>query len=379
MSVPQNAPFPTGAFCTLPYEKELHIKTQAVQEWWQINHMPGRVDPLTASPKPRNYRNTSKRRVINKNNRIIFISVDDNRNSALLEAESHETLYRFLLEELNRPVNIMFGKSLNYIIIRGSHDTPSVIFNIDQFNAPVIRRAKAIAQKMLELSVRVLSAFLYLDPSRSDYYLESRQPDKLSFKKLYGPEKLYLKTEHMTYSYAPTCFSQINEYMVPHLLTRARELLSPLTGHRLIDLYCGYGLFSHYLARECAHVIGIEKNRTAIRSAIENKEHLNPDVRMNFIAQDIGADSIEAIWGGAESSPEVVLLDPPYQGTAPGVILALCNKSPERILHIFCSMDALLREAEYYFKNNYTLERVVPLDLFPGTQNLEMLLLFKLH
>jgi tRNA/tmRNA/rRNA uracil-C5-methylase (TrmA/RlmC/RlmD family) len=372
----KNKPFPSETFCTLPYQEEWRLKNRAVQQWWHENRLPGHAEQIVPSPKPRHYRNTSKRRVVFKHDQVRFVTVDDNPGSALLEAESHGVLYDFFQEEMNRHVNQVLARSMNYIIIRGSYDRPSVIMNVNQFNAPVIRRCKMISQKIKELPLNVMSVFIYLDPRRSNYYLEARQPDKLSFKKLFGPDKLFLKTENLVYSYDPTCFSQVNESMVPRLLICARDLLSPLKGHRLLDLYCGYGLFSFYMAFECAQVIGIEKSRTAIRSATENKRHINPNARMNFIAQDIKEDAINKKWSESESIPEVILLDPPFQGTSEGVIQALCKRNPDRILHIFCSMDALLREIDFYLKNKYELCRVVPLDLFPGTPNLEMLLLF---
>jgi tRNA/tmRNA/rRNA uracil-C5-methylase (TrmA/RlmC/RlmD family) len=73
--------------------------------------------------------------------------------------------------------------------------------------------------------------------------------------------------------------------------------------------------------------------------------------------------------------PEVVLLDPPRQGTEPGVTPAIAARAPLRIVHLCCGTDEIPREVAAWFKAGYQVQRVVPLDLFAGTANLETMLL----
>ena len=77
----------------------------------------------------------------------------------------------------------------------------------------------------------------------------------------------------------------------------------------------------------------------------------------------------------APRAPEVLLLDPPRQGTEPGVIDVLAARHPERVVHICCGTDEIPREVASWSRAGYRLERAVPMDLFAGTANLETLLL----
>jgi tRNA/tmRNA/rRNA uracil-C5-methylase (TrmA/RlmC/RlmD family) len=71
----------------------------------------------------------------------------------------------------------------------------------------------------------------------------------------------------------------------------------------------------------------------------------------------------------------VLLLDPPRQGTGPGLIRALAARKPRRVAHWFCDMDAMPAEIERWRRHGYMVAKVTPLDMFPGTDNLEVLAL----
>ena len=73
--------------------------------------------------------------------------------------------------------------------------------------------------------------------------------------------------------------------------------------------------------------------------------------------------------------PEAILLDPPRQGTEVGVIQALAARNPIRVLHIFCDLDSLPKEVKEWNSNGFDVSEVVPLDMFPGTDNLEVMVL----
>ena len=44
---------------------------------------------------------------------------------------------------------------------------------------------------------------------------------------------------------------------MPVMLTNPRELLEPKPDETILDLYCVYGLFSHFLAPSYKHVLGL--------------------------------------------------------------------------------------------------------------------------
>jgi tRNA/tmRNA/rRNA uracil-C5-methylase (TrmA/RlmC/RlmD family) len=362
----------------LNYTDELALKQDALAQFWQQAHLHGQVEPILASPKPRHYRTNSKRQVqAGRTVRLLSVDGEPGPQASLLEAEKHAAIYRCVEEKLGAAAFQSFAKHLHYIIIRGTYVEQTVILNLDEFNNEIIRKAKILGES-LKTTCGVLAVFLYLDPTRSDYYLEFRRPAAaVTFKKLFGPELVFLQIDGVKYSYAPTSFSQVNESLLPIMLSRINALLAPADGMRLIDLYCGYGLFSHYLAAGYQSIIAMDINREAIRSALENKRHLHPRKDMRFIAKPVDRKSCGRELPEPDDRVEHLLLDPPYQGPDTGVIDVLAQRGAEKALHIFCSVDRMRLDLPVWEKHGYGVQRVVPLDLFPATANLEIIVLLQ--
>ena len=75
--------------------------------------------------------------------------------------------------------------------------------------------------------------------------------------------------------------------MVPLMLEKAREMLEPDPAETLLDLYCGYGLFSHFLAPGYKQVAGIDTEGPSIRSAIANKKFNPASRKARFLSRRI--------------------------------------------------------------------------------------------
>ena len=368
----------------LEYNLELEVKQGAFEQYWEQHRLPGKPERIIPSPLPRHYRTTSKRRVEVHQGHVsaeldnIELEVlPEQAHLLLLEPESHRQIYTLLLSYLEKPAYREFAKHVNFLIIRGSYDQHSVIFNVDQFDAEVVRKGKLLAEHLQESPIPMVSAFMFLDPSRSDYYFESRRPDApLHFKKLFGPDLLQIELEGRRFFYEPTGFSQINLSIVPALVQTVRELLPADPGGMLVDLYCGYGLFALSLASDYAGVIALDAAPGAIRAAEGNWHHLMPEANISFNTAAIDGRSLRRFLPETAELKEYVLLDPPRQGTGRGVIEGLAARKPEAVLHIFCGIEQIPREVPEWLHAGYRLDRIVPLDLFPGTSNLECCLLF---
>ena len=67
-----------------------------------------------------------------------------------------------------------------------------------------------------------------------------------------------------------TAFFQNNPKQTEVLLQQVKALCEPAPSEHLLDLYCGVGLFAHYLARDYKLVTGIEEYSIAVAAAREN-------------------------------------------------------------------------------------------------------------
>lgn len=368
----------------LDYATELEVKQGAFEQFWEQHRLPGKPERIVPSPLPRHYRTTSKRRIEIREGRVTaeldhieLEALPEQAHLVLLEPEAHRQIYTLLLGYLEKPAYREFARHVNFIIIRGTYEQHSVIFNVDQFDAEVIRKGKLLAEHLQASPIPILSAFMFLDPSRSDYYFESRRPDApLHFKKLFGPETLSVEVESRRFHYAPTGFSQVNLAIMPDLVRTVRGLLPQDPEGILLDLYCGYGLFGLSLVAGYHGVAGFDAAPGGIRAAEENLRHLLPGANVVFTTTAIDGRTLRRLLPEAPERKEYVVLDPPRQGTEKGVIETLAARRPAAVVHIFCGIEQLPREVPSWLSAGYRIDRVVPLDLFPGTANLETCVLF---
>jgi len=369
----------------LDYPEELRLKDRALGMFWKHFRLPGRPEPVIGSPRPRRYRTTSKRKTVLKGNTLFLLFNDRALRSqkkpfieSPLEPPEHGRIFQFLQQKMSEPAYRLAAAHLNYLIIRGSYTEQAIIFNVDTLNGPLVRKLKLLAGHLQKLPEPIHSVSIYPDPSCSDYYLEGEQPaDILHFKKLFGKTDLSVSHHGFRYTFHPTSFSQVNETMVPVMLDMARELLAPDPAETLLDLYCGYGLFSHFLAPGYKRVVGIDAEGPSIRSAIFNKKFNPASKNARFLAKRITAKSVEKIPLPDDPGAETILLDPPRQGPQEGVISALSRREPRKVLHIHCGVDQIPESLKQWKRHGYKVRRTVPLDMFPGTAGLEVLILLE--
>lgn len=369
-------------FAALPYDGELELKQRALDAFWQDTSLPGLPDRLVPAPRPRGYRTTSKRRAVSSS-RGVRLEFPGRRirgegpATSRLDAPEHVRLYDALADALLAPAWRALAAALHWVIVRGNGGQLALILNVARLDARVVRSARELAEELAKGPLGLRSSFLYLDPTRSSYYLERVRPESgVSYKRLFGPAKLQLQVDALRLSYPATVFSQVNESMVPTLIEQARTLLGPADGRELLDLYCGYGLFSLALGRGAARVTGVDHDGPAIVAARENAKYAELPRPPRFLAGSIDrAFLTDALRPAME--PELLFLDPPRQGTAPGVIEALAARRPQRVVHIACGIDELPGEVAKWRRAGYELKRARPLDLFAGTAGLETLLLFE--
>ena len=354
------------------YKDELKIKNQAIKEFWEVNRLAGNPQNVIASPMPREYRTTSKRRVFMQPGNLQF-----DRQDSMLEPEEHNKIYNLLFEKLITPAYKPLAYALNWIIIRGTYRYRVVIFNIKKIDASIVRKLKQISEVLQKSELNVTAAHAYVDTTESDYYLESKRPTEgLNFKQLYGPREMSLDLGHFRLKYPVTGFSQINESQIHNLIKAASRLLSLSKEDHFLDLYCGYGLFSFALGEAAKSVLGVEWEGPSIDCAKASAKHLKKSYR--FIAGKIDEMFVQMrLPRPIPGEPEKILLDPPRKGCEPGVIHALAMRKPIRVCHVFCGTDEIPASLKEWERYGYRVREVQPLDLFPGTPHLETIVMLE--
>ena len=169
---------------------------------------------------------------------------------------------------LRRPEFAPLARQLNFVVIRGTyaefhgHSQPAIPEPGPQPPAAPDRRLAAFAGREHHLGVPVPGP----EPLA---ILPGNRPAAGSFchQKLFGPERFRLRLGSSRLAVPPTSFSQVNESILPLLLDQVRSLLAREGRERLLDLYCGYGLFSFHLRQDYREIVAIDASAASIRAA----------------------------------------------------------------------------------------------------------------
>lgn len=363
----------------LDYPMEVALKEGALGRFWQGHRLPGEPEPLIASPLPRHYRTTSKRRILarakgRKSEKFPshgILGAED--GSLLLEPEGHAGIFAAMEELLSRQEYAALAEALNFVIVRGTYDEFMVIFNLARLDRGLHHLVARAAEALRGRDGRVVSSFLFIDPSRSPYYLESDRPrGSFSIKKLFGPDHFRLRFGHFQYFVPPTSFSQVNESLLPGLVETVRSMATGERIGRLLDLYCGYGLFALSLRTRYREVFAVDAAEGSVRAGIAMIGRFPGQAPVHFRSGAIARNSLERLLPPPlPPGEEDVVLDPPRRGADEAVIAAIARRRPGRVIHLFCAADEIPAAVASWRRRGYFVRRAVPLDMFAGTPQLE--------
>ena len=175
----------------------------------------------------------------------------------------------------------------------------------------------------------------------------------------------------LRFTRTPDAFCQVNPAQNEAMITLVLEMLAPASGSRILELYCGSGNFSLFLARQGADVFGIEQNPAAVQQA---RAHAldNRISGCRFEAADAGTVRLDTLPFNCTD----VLVNPPRNGCTQAAIRGIIRLRPAAIVYVSCNPATLARDARLLCKGGYVMDRIQPLDMFPQTCHIETVVKF---
>ena len=183
-------------------------------------------------------------------------------------------------------------------------------------------------------------------------------------------QKRYVETiEKNRFFVSSPSFFQVNVEQAAQAAEVVREGLSLGPDDVLLDAYTGVGAFAVLLAPYVGKVIAIEESSAAVADAKENAVGIsNVEFVLGRTENVLGDPSILSL---PEGRPDVVVLDPPRSGCQPQALASLLALSPSRVAYVSCDAETLARDLKILCGGGYSLDRVVPIDMFPQTHHVE--------
>jgi 23S rRNA (uracil1939-C5)-methyltransferase len=167
-----------------------------------------------------------------------------------------------------------------------------------------------------------------------------------------------------TFEVSSNAFLQTNSRGAKRLYDVAKTYAGLTGGESVVDLYCGAGTISIYLADGAAEVVGLEMVNSAVADARRNCKR-NGIENCRFIAGDVRKTLAEL-----DTVPDVMVIDPPRAGMHQDVVARVLALGPERIVYVSCNPATLARDVGL-LKETYQVVEIQPVDMFPHTFHIE--------
>ena len=175
----------------------------------------------------------------------------------------------------------------------------------------------------------------------------------------YFEEELYKRRFRISSS----SFFQVNTLQAEKLVGIVKERLNLKGDEVLVDTYAGVGTYSVILAPYAGRVFAIEEAASAVA-----------DAGVNFY----GLDNITAVKAKTgdflQAFPQTIdalIINPSRSGCQPEVIDVLKARPPECVVYVSCNPRTLARDLKHLCEGPFTIDEVIPVDLFPNTVQVE--------
>ena len=191
---------------------------------------------------------------------------------------------------------------------------------------------------------------------------------------LHGQDFFYEELLGLKFRISPFSFFQTNSLGTEVLYDKTREYVGSTEGKVVFDLYSGTGTIAQILAPVAEKVVGVEIVEEAVEAARKNAA-MNGLGNCEFIAGDV-----LKVVGSLEDKPDLIVLDPPRDGVHPKALPKIIEFGVDRLVYVSCKPTSLQRDLVTLQENGYRVEKACAVDMFPGTANVEtVVLLSKLN
>ncbi|MFA6915630.1 MAG: 23S rRNA (uracil(1939)-C(5))-methyltransferase RlmD [Parachlamydiales bacterium] len=201
---------------------------------------------------------------------------------------------------------------------------------------------------------------------------------------LYGPdvvrEEMHIQlysdqpAKTLQFKISPASFFQPNPLQAEKLYSLALQTAQLKPQDVVYDLYCGTGTIGISAASSVKEVIGIEVSPEAALDARENAK-LNGLTNVNIFAGAVHHILQQIQKDRHESTPDVVIVDPPRVGMENVGQRLIAGLNAERVLYISCNPSTMVADITVLTSLGYKLISLQPVDMFPQTMHIETIAL----
>ncbi len=375
---------------TIPYEKQLEIKEKQVRELLDAVCEDYPFEGIKASPISGAYRNKMEFSFgdaekggplcLGMHKRGSFYDVVNADHCRIVHEDFRKllTATRTYFAGLNVPFyrKLQHEGYLRHLLVRRAVKTGEILAALVTTGQTECLPGEETAileewkNRILGLELEgTVSGLLHI---RNDSLADVVQDDGTEI--LFGQDFFYEELLGLRFRITPFSFFQTNSLGAEVLYDTVRSYIGDTEGKVVFDLYSGTGTIAQILAPVAEKVVGVEIVEEAVEAARENAAQ-NGLSNCEFIAGDV-----LKVVGGLTDKPDLIVLDPPRDGVHPKALNQIIDFGVERMVYVSCKPTSLQRDLITLQERGYRVERVCCVDMFPGTANVEtVVLLSKLN
>lgn len=358
-----------------PYKEQLKIKQKRAE---QLIKEFGKVKPILGMEEPAHYRNKVHAVFDFQKGKGIVSGIYQEKSHRVVPVEGclleEERAGKIILSirELAKSFKIKaydedsgYGL-LRHVLVRVGHATGEIMVVL-VLGSPVLPSKKNFVNELCKLHPEITTILINVNNKRTSMVLGAKE--QVIYGKGYIEDVLCGKR----FKISAKSFYQVNSVQTEVLYRQAAQYAGLTGKETVVDAYCGIGTIALSVAEQAGKVIGVELNGDAVRDAVANAKR-NQIKNADFYQNDAGCFLTQMAEAGEKV--DVVFMDPPRSGSTKEFLDALIRISPKRVVYISCEPQTLARDLQYLTANSgYRMEEAVPVDMFPFTEEIEMVCL----
>ncbi len=367
--------FPKCGGCALrhmSYAEELEFKRQRVEDALRrIGGLDLSVDVIHGAEAPECYRNKAQFPVSDRSGRLSIgffrarsHDVIDVERCLLQrpEADAAARAVKGWMERFKVPAydELTHKGLVRHVYVRTNRNGESLVCLI--CNGTKLPHLNALIDALQVAVPGMVGLVLSINREKTNVILGK------NYQTLWGQDFLYDTLCGLTFKLSVPSFFQVNPMQTEVLYRKAAEFAGLTGDETVVDLYCGTGTISLVLAEQAQKVIGAEIIPSAVENARKNAAH-NHVTNAEFLCGD-AKDAARILYERGER-PDVIVIDPPRKGCDAAVITTIAAMRPTRVVYVSCDPATLARDLKQFTAEDYNIEAVTPVDMFPCTAHVE--------
>jgi 23S rRNA (uracil1939-C5)-methyltransferase len=190
-----------------------------------------------------------------------------------------------------------------------------------------------------------------------------------SYRTLGGRDTIMERIGDLKLVFPPGVFSQANPFTARKLYEKVREIAGLKGNETVLDLYCGVGPISLYLAPAARQVWAVDESELSINTAKQNARR-NGRGNCRFICGDVAATATQL--KKTISRVDLIVLNPPRKGLQPQALAAIIELGAPKLIYVSCEPKSLARDLDQLVHAGYRVAQLSPFDMFPQTEQVEI-------